>query len=121
MPLIMEYSWLKWNENTEEQNKRNQKSKETFDKNNTNKNIKYLKSKVDNFNPRQFYGVGNFDSSHQLKFIELIEEKLLDKSKSKLCISEMENFIKSLSLEENNVKKDNEDPDATLEEQLKYI
>ena len=99
MPLLMNwYSWLKWWENNMQQDK----WARIFNNNNINDEIKYLRDKVGDFNPNQFSGVANFENSHQLKFIDLIEEKLLD-SKLKLDITKMQEFIKSIETRWNNL------------------
>lgn len=92
MPKAMEYSWLKWWENNINQDK----SKDLFTKNDNNETTNILKSKIDNFNPNLFEWVWNFDSSHQLWFIDLITDNLLDESQNTLDMKKMEDFTSAL-------------------------
>ena len=114
MPKMMEYAWLKWGERNEYQNKSSKKSEKIFDYSGDNENIKYLRDKTKDFNPEQFSWVANFESSHQLWFADLIEEKitLWSKPNRKLDITKMEGFIRSIE------NKYDENPDNILEKKL---
>jgi hypothetical protein len=92
MPKAMEYSWLKWWENNYNQDK----SWDLFTRNDNNKTTNILKSKIDNFNPHLFEWIWDFDSSHQLWFIDLITDNLLDKSQNTLDMEKMRNFTSAL-------------------------
>ena len=117
MPLIMKYSWLKRWENNINQDKENDYSKKLSNSDNSNEDTQYLKNTVENFNPNQFSGIANFEEKHHLKFVDLIKDKLLDESKSKLDIVKMQDFINSLENDGNH----GEDPDLELENNLKNI
>lgn len=108
MPTIMKYSWLEWWKNNMSQNKGNEYSKRVFNNPDANDDIKCLNSKIGHFKSDQFSGTRDFDSNHQLDFINLIIEKLLDtNTKSKLDIGKMEDFITSI---ETNISSKKENP-----------
>ena len=115
MPTIMEYSWLKWWQENKVQDKRNERSRKIFNNDEANDDAIYLKDKIWHFNPDQFKITANFDSHYQLDFVDLIIEKLLDKSKSKLDMSEMKAFVKSI---ETNVSDEDIDTDSMLDKKL---
>ena len=94
MPEIMEHSWLKWWDNNVHQDKKNKKSEKIFDYDGSDENIIWLRDSFNNFKPSQFSWVANFEASHQLWFVKLIKEKLLDDSNSKLDKTKMNNFKK---------------------------
>ena len=94
MPEIMEHSWLKWWDNNAYQDKKNKKSEKIFDYDGSDENIIWLRDSFNNFKPSQFSWVANFEASHQLWFVKLIKEKLLDDSNSKLDKTKMNNFKK---------------------------
>jgi hypothetical protein len=98
MPVVMEYSWLKWWERNDRQDKEGQKSKNIFSYRGDNKYINSLKDKTKDFNPEQFSWVANFESQHQLWFADLIKEKIITWKKPnwKLNTKEMENFVNGL-------------------------
>jgi len=122
MPKMMEYSGLeRWINNMSQNTRANEKSKRLFDDSNQNNEyIKYLREKVGNFNPSQFLWPDTFDGSYQLKFADLIKEKLLDDSKTKLNKSKMEGFVRGLD-SWGSVEQSERDPDEELEEQLDII
>lgn len=122
MPRIMEYSGLqRWINNMSQNPRANEKSKRLFDDSNQNNEyMKYLREKVGNFNPSQFLWPDTFDGSYQLKFADLIKEKLLDDSKMKLNKSRMEEFIKGLNSWVR-AEETERDPDEELKEQLAII
>lgn len=116
MPKVMEYSWLKWGERNEYQNKTKEKSEKIFNYGGDNENIKFLRDKTKDFNPSQFSWVANFESSHQLWFADLIKAKIVTWSdvNRKLDISKMEQFIKDIETVD-------KEADTKLDEQLASI
>jgi len=98
MPVAMEYSWLKWWERNELQNKNGQKSKDIFGYNGDNKYINWLKDKTKDFNPKQFSWVANFEKQHQLWFADLIKENIItwNKPNWKLDGEKMRKFVNGL-------------------------
>ena len=103
MPKVIEYSWLKWWVENEYQDKKNKKSERIFTYEWNNSDIKYLKDKVRDFNPKKFKGVANFDTTHQIEFADLIKEKISiwQEPNRRLYYNMMKNFIKSLDSKEN--------------------
>ena len=98
MPVVMEYSWLKWWERNDRQNKNTQKSKDIFGYNGDNKYINWLKDKTKDFNPKQFSWVANFEKQHQLWFADLIKENIItwNKPNWKLDGEKMRKFVDGL-------------------------
>ena len=126
MPKVMEYSWLAWWKRNEHQDKNNKKSKIIFAYNGDNENVKDLRDYTKDFNPQQFSWIANFESSHQLWFVDLIKKTIItwDGLNWKLDISKMTNFINDLDGvdKENNKKEENaEELDKKLEDQLSNI
>lgn len=104
MPTVMEYSWLKWWETNVSQDINNKKSEKIFKYNGENENINLLKDKMEDFNPHQFSGIANFDSSYQLWFADLIKQKIASWNKPNwnLDIKKMSDFIKDLEAKHEN-------------------
>lgn len=98
MPIVMEYSWLKWWERNNRQDKSGSKSKNIFSYNGDNEYINCLKDKTKDFNPDQFSWVANFEKSHQLWFADLIKEKFVtwNKPNWKLDGEKMRKFVNGL-------------------------
>ena len=116
MPKIMEKSWLQWWENNLHQDKNSEESRRTFsDDEWENKSIQYLRSKIENFNPDQFKWNANFDASHQLSFVDVIKEKVIDPTSWNLNISNMESFIIELDKEDS---ESNGDIESSPEDEL---
>lgn len=116
MPTVMEYSWLKWWTRNEYQDTNNKKAEKIFNYDGDNEKIKFFRDKINNFNPKQFSWIANFDSSYQLWFIDFIKEENLkfitwNWPNWILNISQMREFIKDLETID-------KEADIKLEEEL---
>jgi len=100
MPTIMRYSWLKWEMNNLSQDIQSRDSRKIFGKNGednkNNETRKYLKDKMQNFKPLQFAWVTYFNWTNNLDFANLIEEYLLNDTKTKLNKKNMSDFIEAI-------------------------
>ena len=118
MPKIIEYSWLKWGERNEYQNKTTKRSEKLFGYNGDNEGIKYLRYMIKDFNPTQFSWTSNFENSHQLWLANFIKETVIIWSSPnwRLNTWKMEEFINNLEAEFDN--KVEEDPNIELDKEL---
>lgn len=94
MPTIMKYSWLKWWERNENQDKQNEYSEKLF-KYKGNDDIGSLRDKIKDFNPDQFSWVADFREDQQLQLAEFIKKFTGSESAPnwKLDIGKMKNFV----------------------------
>ena len=99
MPELGEkYLWLEWWKKnlTRQKTKNEEKVAEILDYNGTDKMIMWLKDNIKNFDPNQFSAwIAEFKESHQLWFINLIKQFLVDES-SQLDKEKMKFFIKHI-------------------------
>lgn len=97
MPEIgKKYFWLKWWENNlmRQATKNEEKVAEILDYNGKDSMIMWLKDNIKNFNPNQFSWKNKFDAPHQLWFVNLIKQFLLnDSAQPQINKEKMENFI----------------------------